>query len=136
MYCTKEGGGGAAARTAAASKSPFPGLRLRRTPIKTIYRRRCLWTAPYVLHEGRAVAARLHERRRLRNLRFLGCGSGGFLSKYSIAYYKLRPVCMYYVCMCLKYGSLKKISFCCRCSTFLSPTFVEIKNSFTRTLNF
>ena len=34
----------------------------------------------------------------------------------------------------LKYGSRKKISFWCRCSTFLSPTFVEIKNSFTRTL--
>ena len=34
----------------------------------------------------------------------------------------------------LKYGSQKKISFWCRCSTFLSPTFVEIKNSFTRTL--
>ena len=28
----------------------------------------------------------------------------------------------------------EKKSFCCRCSTFLSPTFVEIKNSFTRTL--
>ena len=34
----------------------------------------------------------------------------------------------------LKYGSWKKNSFWCRCSTFLSPTFVEIKNSFTRTL--
>ena len=34
----------------------------------------------------------------------------------------------------LKYGSRNKISFCCRCSTFLSPTFVEIKNSFIRTL--
>ena len=34
----------------------------------------------------------------------------------------------------LKYGSRKKISFCSRCSSFLSPTFVEIKNSFTRTL--
>ena len=34
----------------------------------------------------------------------------------------------------LKYGSRKKNSFWCRCSTFLSPTFVEIKNSFTRTL--
>ena len=34
----------------------------------------------------------------------------------------------------LKSGSLKKTSFCCRCSTFLSPTFVEIKNSFIRTL--
>ena len=34
----------------------------------------------------------------------------------------------------LKYGSQEKISLCCRCSSFLSPTFVEIKNSFTRTL--
>ena len=34
----------------------------------------------------------------------------------------------------LKYGFQKKISFCCRCSSFLSPTFAEIKNSFTRTL--
>ena len=34
----------------------------------------------------------------------------------------------------LKYGFQKKISFCSRCSSFLSPTFVEIKNSFTRTL--
>ena len=36
--------------------------------------------------------------------------------------------------MFLKYGSRKKNSFCCRCSTFLSPNFVEIKNSFIRTL--
>ena len=34
----------------------------------------------------------------------------------------------------LKYGFQKKISFCSKCSSFLSPTFVEIKNSFTRTL--
>ena len=33
----------------------------------------------------------------------------------------------------LKYGFQKKISFCCRCSN-LSPTFAEMKNSFTRTL--
>ena len=34
----------------------------------------------------------------------------------------------------LKYGSQEKVSFCCRCSIFLSLTFVEIKNSFTKTL--
>ena len=31
----------------------------------------------------------------------------------------------------LKYGSQEKISFCCRCSSLLSLTFVEIKKSFT-----
>ena len=34
----------------------------------------------------------------------------------------------------LKYGSQEKISFCCRCSSFLSLTFVEIKKSFTEML--
>ena len=34
----------------------------------------------------------------------------------------------------LKYGSQEKISFCCRCSSFLSLTFVEIKKSFTKML--
>ena len=31
----------------------------------------------------------------------------------------------------LKYGSQEKNSFCCRCSSFLSLTFAEIKKSFT-----
>ena len=34
----------------------------------------------------------------------------------------------------LKYGSQEKNSFCCRCSSFLSLTFVEIKKSFTEML--
>ena len=34
----------------------------------------------------------------------------------------------------LKYGSQEKVSFWCRCSIFLSPTFVEIKKSFTKML--
>ena len=34
----------------------------------------------------------------------------------------------------LKYGSQKKVPFWCRCSIFLSLTFVEIKKSFTKTL--
>ena len=34
----------------------------------------------------------------------------------------------------LKYGSQEKKSFCCRCSSFLSLTFVEIKESFTEML--
>ena len=34
----------------------------------------------------------------------------------------------------LKYGSQEKISFCCKCSSFLSLTFVEIKKSFTKML--
>ena len=44
----------------------------------------------------------------------------------SVSCYQANPI--------LKYGFQKKISFCSRCSSFLSPTFVEIKNSFTRTL--
>ena len=34
----------------------------------------------------------------------------------------------------LKYGFQEKISLCCRCSSFLSLTFVEIKKSFTEML--
>ena len=34
----------------------------------------------------------------------------------------------------LKYGSQEIIPFWCRCSILLGPTFVEIKNSFTKTL--
>ena len=34
----------------------------------------------------------------------------------------------------LKYGSQEKNSFWCRCSIFLSLTFVEIKKSFTKML--
>ena len=34
----------------------------------------------------------------------------------------------------LKYGSQEKVPFWCRCSIFLSLTFVEIKKSFSRTL--
>ena len=40
----------------------------------------------------------------------------------------------YAIFLTLKYGSQKKNSFFCRCSIFLSPTFVEVKNSCTRTL--
>ena len=69
--------------------------------IKTIFETTSFMDGPLCIARRKAVAARLHERRRLRNLRFLGCGSGGLLGKYGIAYYKLRAVCMYYVCMCL-----------------------------------
>ena len=34
----------------------------------------------------------------------------------------------------LKYGSHEKVPFSCRCSILLGLTFVEIKNSFTKTL--
>ena len=33
----------------------------------------------------------------------------------------------------LKYGSQEKVPFCCRCSILFGLTFVEIKNSFTKT---
>ena len=35
---------------------------------------------------------------------------------------------------CLKFGSLEKIPFWCRCSILLGPTFEEIKKSYTKTL--
>ena len=71
-----------------------------REGIKTIFETTLFMNGPLCITRRKAVAApRLHERRRLRNLRFLGCGSGGLLSKYGIAYYKLRAVCMYYVLM-------------------------------------
>ena len=67
--------------------------------IKTIFETTLFVDGPLCNARRKTVAARLHERRRLRNLRFLGCGSGGLLSKYSIAYYKLRLyVCTMYVC--------------------------------------
>ena len=58
--------------------------------------------------------------------------SGGMyehICKVVLTRYKLR-----FACSVLKSGSQEKKSFCCRCSSFLSLTFVEIKNSFTRTL--
>ena len=69
--------------------------------IKTIFETTLFMDGPLCIARRKAVAAAawLHERRRLRNLRFLGCGQGGLLSKYSIAYYKLRLyVCTMYVC--------------------------------------
>ena len=73
-------------------------LRGRSEGIKTIFETTLFMDGPLCIARRKAVAARLHERRRLRNLRFLGCGSGGLLSKYSIAYYKLR-LYVYVLCM-------------------------------------
>ena len=58
---------------------------------------------------------------------------GGWAIQSKVTYIGIRPK-YYKMGLFLKYGFQEKVSYWCRCSIFLSPTFVEIKKSFTKML--
>ena len=58
---------------------------------------------------------------------------GGWAIQSKVTYIGIRPK-YYKMGLFLKYGFQEKVSYWCRCSIFLSPTFVEIKKCFTKML--